>query len=397
MWTTRSLFRTPRRGFFWRTPKPKLPPKPDLYKVLGVDKKATQRQIKMAYFEKAKMHHPDVSKSGDTSEYNFEMINEAYQTLNDPKKRKTYNVTGLFSHEQEQGMSDDSDASDFSDETIKRKPLLQEIHDKFPAYKRMFQYNSNAAESLLNQKFGAVDSIGRGLTLKTDHEPNIVRNVTLDFEELAELMRKEDPNEQFLERELTYKRFVLCHDCGGGLIAKGAYHHLCDSCDGESYRFEETDYGPDFFDCLSCKGTGIIIKDVCKTCEAKGVLTQQEKLRVKIPAGVRDGEYLRIKNRGNFCSDLSYGDFFVKINIYNIPKDYEIQGYNIVTTQKVPVGKAVLGGQEYFNTLYGVVSSHLPPRVEPNRKFELKGYGLPIPYSNGRKGKHIFIIEYVMP
>lgn len=81
----------------------------------------------------------------------------------------------------------------------------------------------------------------------------------------------------------------------------------------------------------------------------------------------------------------------------NVPENLEIQGYDIISTHKVPVGKAVVGGEEYFDTLYGVVSSRLPPQHGPNKRFELEGHGLPIPNSNGQKGKHIFKIEYDMP
>ena len=112
---------------------------------------------------------------------------------------------------------------------------------------------------------------------------------------------------------------------------------------------------------------------------------------------MRNGEHMRIQGMGNILSGGGYGDLFVKVNISGIPQHFEIRGYDIISTHKIPVGKAVLGGEEYFDTIYGVVSSELPPKVEPNQRFEIKGYGLPVPNSGGKKGKHIFNIEYEMP
>ena len=102
-------------------------------------------------------------------------------------------------------------------------------------------------------------------------------------------------------------------------------------------------------------------------------------------------------NMGNQISCNDFGDLFIKVNVANVPQGYKFEGYDVVSTHQVSVAKAILGGKDNFSTLYGMVSSKIPSGVAPSQRFEIKGYGLPIPNSNGKKGKHIFKMKYIMP
>ncbi|CAI2371612.1 unnamed protein product [Moneuplotes crassus] len=392
MWRTRLLFKTTRRAFFYKNRGAKGEAKPDFYQMLGVDRDATDQDIKKAYFEKAKTHHPDVAGQDSSSEFNFEQISEAYQTLKDPKRRKMYNLTGLSSDEQGE------DFISFREEAKKaRKRSNKQANEMFKDYVKLFKYEQSFFEGYLSQKPEAVNMKGDPCKKEFDYEPNVAQNIVVDFKELEGVMKRNDPNDLFLTRRVIYDRQILCPDCDGKLHQKNTEIGYCDTCQGKGTIIGGSGSTVKLYKCTECLGSGKIIPNPCYTCDAKGHIQKHTKLSVKIPAGVLSGEYMRIKNKGNILPDGSYGDLFIQVNIMNVPENLEIRGYDIISTHKVPVGKAVVGGEEYFDTLYGVVSSRLPPQHGPNKRFELEGHGLPIPNSNGQKGKHIFNIEYEMP
>lgn len=178
--------------------------KPDYYAMLGVGKDATDKEIKMAYFEKAKTHHPDVAGKENSSEFNFEQINEAYQTLKDPRKRRMYNLTGLSSDEQ---------GEDYGSWTEQAKKRTEELHKEtaelFKKYAKIFKYHIPGFGDYLYSPIEAATHEGNELKKDFEYDINVSHNIVVDFRELEGVMKRNDPEDLFLTRRVVYNRRVL--------------------------------------------------------------------------------------------------------------------------------------------------------------------------------------------
>lgn len=206
MWRTRSLFRISRRSIFGRASRPTETGKPNYYEMLGVDKDATDQQVKMAYFKLAKTHHPDVASDDKTSEFDFEQINEAYQTLKSSQSRKIYDRTGLSSHEQKQG----GVGSNFKEDFAKSMEDMGKRHlEEFEKYLKIFRYEMSNINSFFDSKPTAVTTEGEPLMISFDHTGNIVVNIQVSFTELEGAMKREDYKEQFLTKRIRFTQLDL--------------------------------------------------------------------------------------------------------------------------------------------------------------------------------------------
>ncbi|GGN03595.1 chaperone protein DnaJ 1 [Thermus composti] len=310
----------------------------DYYAILGVDRNATQEEIKRAYRRLALKYHPDKNPGDKEAEERFKEINEAYAVLSDPKKRAQY------------------------DQGILAAPEFQ-AEDLFDLFAQVFGFRSPRAAP-------------RGEDLEAEVEV-----------ELQDLLHG-------AEKEVVYARLVPCEACGG----EGGKRVVCPTCHGqgvvESYR-------QGFFGtfltrsaCPHCKGQGSLLAEACPTCRGRGRVARETRLSVRIPPGVDEGQVLRVPGYGNLAPG-GPGDLYVRIRVRPHPH-LERQGADLVYRLSIGLAQAALGARVEVPGLSGPIPLDLPPGTQPGEVFELPGEGLPYPGGRGRGALRV-VVELSVP
>src|SRR3989344_3829562 len=257
--------------------------KRDYYDILGISKNASKEEIKKAYKKLAMKYHPDVSKEKDSSE-KFKELSEAYAVLSDDQKRSTYNQFGHDGFDQRYTQEDIFRGFDFSS-------VFDEIFGE-----------SFSGDSIFDMFFGSDRRARRrkGNDLRYD--------LTIDFEDAAFGTKK----------EITINKDAICDSCNG----TGAEHGNmvnCDACNGRGVvtRTQRTPFGmfSTSTTCRNCHGQGQIAKNDCKTCRGRGIVKESKKIKVTIPAGINNGQFLRLRGEGEAVKDGINGDLFVVVNV----------------------------------------------------------------------------------
>ncbi|MFA5125725.1 MAG: molecular chaperone DnaJ [archaeon] len=333
----------------------------DYYELLGLKKGASLDEIKKAYKEMAKKYHPDVSKEPE-AEKKFKEINEAYSVLSDPEKKENYDNYGEaykgFSGYQQQGFGQGMDF-DFED-------LFNQ-----------FGFGSFSGFSDLNEMFGSGSR-----KQKRDTGSNIKLNLSLSFEEAVFGATK----------EINYERIERCEKCHGS----GAEGELkqCPSCKGRGYevRQQRTPFG--VFQtqgvCRKCAGKGEIPEKECSHCKGNGFMAKQAKLNIKIPAGINNGNHLRLQGKGHEGRHGT-GDLFVIILVepHEVFKRDEEDIY-----AEIPISftEATLGATVEVPTLQGKADLKIPSGTQTGTIFKMKGKGIKRLNKEGHGDEYIKVI-----
>ena len=319
--------------------------KRDYYEVLGLSKGASDDEIKKAYRRLAKQYHPDLNPGDQEAEKHFKEVNEAYEVLSDADKRARYDQYGFAGVDPNYGAGDGFGGfggfggMDFD---------LGSIFDNF---------------------FGGGGSTRRAnAPVKGE---NVGAEVTLTFEEAA----------FGVTRDVTVGRVENCPTCGGSGAAEGTQAETCSECRGTgSVRVvRQTAFGTmqQTGVCRKCGGTGKIIKTPCNTCKGKGKVRKNKKVSVKIPAGVDDGQTVRVRGEGSAGSNGGpAGDLLVSVNV----KPHAIftrEGANVLCEMPITFAQAALGAEIEVPTLDGKVRYTVPEGTQSGTVFRLKGKGIP--------------------
>lgn len=331
--------------------------KRDYYDVLGVSKTATDEEIKKAYRTLAKKYHPDVNKEPDAAE-KFKEVQEAYDVLSNPTKRENYDRFG---------------------------------HDG-PSMGGFEGFSSSAFggfEDIFNSFFGGGSSRRR-----TGNEPTRGRDLQLDitiaFEEAAFGVKK----------DVVVTRNEECPACGG----TGAYSksdiHTCSHCNGTGRVVTEqvTLFGriQTQTTCPDCLGKGKTIKRKCEKCTGTGKVRRQTTITVNVPAGIDDGQTLRLSGQGEAGSNGGpNGDLFITVNV----KPHEIferEGNNIYLELPITFSQAALGATIDVRTLHGMVALKIPPGTQTGTKFKMTGKGIHNSTTD-RIGNQFVVVKVVTP
>lgn len=319
--------------------------KRDYYEVLGVDKKASDQEIKKAFRKLARKYHPDVNPDDHTAEERFKEVNDAYETLSDPQKRAQYDqfghdgpAFGGFGGPGGAGFG----AGDFGD-----------IGDIF----NMF-FGGGGASGF----GGASRGPRRGADLRYD--------LTIDFE-TAVFGGKE---------QIHISKLKTCKTCHGSGAAPGTHPHTCDRCHGTGrvIATQNTPFGQvqTQTTCPSCHGTGQIIDDPCSSCGGEGRTQERVTLDVNIPAGIDNGNRLRMQGEGEAGPDGGpNGDLFIYLHV-RPHKIFERDGNDIYMEQPINVAQAALGDEIEVPTLEGRIKFKIPAGVQHGTRFRLKGRGV---------------------
>jgi molecular chaperone DnaJ len=336
----------------------------DPYATLGVPRDASAEDIKKAYRRLSKEWHPDRHKGDKTAETKFKQINEAYETVGDPEKRRTYDQFGRTTGQAGQAGSGGFDFSGF------------QSSGGFGDFADIFQ-----------NFFGSQG--GRASQSSQDGDDRQVE-ATIDLADTVTGKRV----------SVTVKRYVACETCGGNGAEKDAKIVTCETCGGTG---QVTRTAQSFFGqiqqraiCATCRGAGKVPERPCKKCDGEGRVAEKSELTIDIPAGIDDGQTLRIRGQGDTGRlGAAAGDLFVTVHVRSDAR-FEREGADIRSIHKIPVLTAILGGEATVPTLQGDVTLTIPEGTQPNQVYRLKGKGLPI-LGSSRMGDHYVTIQVEVP
>lgn len=328
--------------------------KRDYYEVLGISKSATKDEIKKAYRKLSKQYHPDINKAEDAAD-KFKEVKEAYEVLSDDQKKAQYDQFGHTDPNQGFG-GFGGGGSDFG---------------------------GFGFEDIFSSIFGG------GGRRRAPNAPrqgaDLQYTMTLSFEEAV--FGKETTIE--IPREET------CETCQGSGAKPGTKVDTCSHCNGSGQLNVEqnTPFGRvvNRRACHHCNGTGKIIKDKCATCHGDGKVTKRRKINVKIPAGVDDGQQLRVSAQGEpGVNGGPPGDLYVVFHV-RTHEFFERDGDDIYCEMPLTFAQAALGDEVEVPTLHGKVKLKIPAGTQTGTKFRLKGKGVANVRGYGQGDQHIHV------
>lgn len=353
----------------------------DYYKILGINKNASLQEIKQAFRRLAQQYHPD--KAGGNAE-RFREINEAYQTLSDPEKKKMYDQYGSV-FEQAQSKGGFSGFDNFRDwaswaEVMKENEKRSDFGD--------FGFGN------LGDIFENIFSAGGGSSRSSKPQGRDIEiELAVDFQEAV----------FGIEKEIELEGYVKCKECGGSGMEPDSKFAVCRQCQGRGqvYQSRSTFFGT--FQttsiCPNCKGKGKIPEKRCKRCRGTGRLKGISKIKLKIPAGIDQRQTIKFSGQGEAGeSGVRSGDLYVTILVRPDPK-FKRRGNDIFSQEEISISQAVLGDKIEIKTLDGLVKLKIPSGTSSGQEFRLRGKGiinLSRNKSNG-KGDHIVKIKIKIP
>ncbi|MGE3973066.1 MAG: molecular chaperone DnaJ [Bdellovibrionales bacterium] len=321
----------------------------DYYNLLGVDKNASDDDLKKAYRKLAMKYHPDRNPDDKAAEEKFKEVSEAYDILRDSKKREMYDRFGSAGP----GFARGGDPR----------------HQGFENYQNPFGSPKDTGyfEDLFSDIFGDPFQSGREASPRNQKGSNLKYTLLIDLEDSA----------LGTEKVISFMRLNPCGTCKGTRAAPGETPQACSQCKGSG----TIQVGQGFFvsrqACNQCSGTGQIIRKLCNTCQGSGRTQGPVKLSVSIPAGVAEGQKLKLRGEGDVGANSSQrGDLFVVVNIREHTL-FRRESQNIVLDLPISFFDATLGANVQVPTLTGMVSLKIPPGSASGKIFRLKGKGLP--------------------
>lgn len=357
-------------------------PVKDYYKILGVREDATDAEIKKAFRNLAKQYHPDINPGNKQAEEKFKEINEAYEVLTNKQKREQYEQ---LRNAQARGF-DFSQAGSGTDFSSFGGFDFTNIFDFFSGRKRK---TSGGFENIFDMFFSKRD---RGFS--TSYDENSYGEKGTDI-----TVRVEIPFALAMEGgEMIVKvpRTVDCFRCNGTGVEPGSPIVVCPMCGGKG----TLEYSQGGFIiskvCPRCSGKGKLPKQYCRQCNGAGTIEEIKKIRIKIPAGVKNGDKIKIKEQGNMNStNKKRGDLYVIFAVKESPA-YRREGDDIYFKQKINFVQAILGSKINVSTPEGVVAVKIPEGTKSGDILKVKGFGARN-IKTGRKGDFFIEIDVEVP
>ncbi|GAX01741.1 molecular chaperone DnaJ [Secundilactobacillus silagei] len=339
----------------------------DYYEVLGVSKDASQAEIKKAYRQLSKKYHPDINKAPGAEE-KFKEITEAYEVLSDEQKRSNYDQYGSADGPQGFGGAGAGGAGGFGG-----------FGDAGGSF------GGGGFEDIFSQFFGGGGGGGRRNPNAPQPGRDLQYEMTLKFEE-AIFGKK---------TKIKYNRQAQCHTCHGSGAKPGTSPETCHNCGGSGYVTTETNTPLGRMrsqqPCPVCHGTGKEIKEKCPTCGGSGHEEERHEVEVNIPAGVDDGQQMRLQNQGEAGENGGpYGDLFILFSVQP-SKVYTRDGADIYLDKDISFTQAALGDEINVQTVHGDVKLKIPAGTQTGSVFRLKGKGAPRLRGNGTGDERVTV------
>ncbi len=342
-------------------------PKKDYYEVLGVGKNASADDIKRAYRRMAMKYHPDKNPNNKEAETKFKECAEAYEVLNDPEKRKLYDQLG---HDGLRGMG-------------MRDYEHMSVWDVIRAVTEGFMGEGLGDFGVTGFGFGAEERArrtgpSRGYDLET--------SVELTLNDVV----------KGVEKTVEFTRQDLCPECNGTGSAKGTSPGQCPTCHGIGQVARSSLGFQMVSTCPQCRGSGEVITNPCKKCKGTGRVPKKRIVNVKIPAGVHEGQAIRVAGEGEpGRSGGPRGDLYCYVRV----KPHEFlhrDGNNVVAVVPISFTEAALGTTIEVPSLNGAKQLKIPPGTQYGSIFRIKGQGLP-DVRTGRNGDQLVQVVIETP
>ena len=340
--------------------------KRDYYEVLGVDRNADDATIKKAYRQLAKKYHPDMNPGDKEAEKKFKEASEAYAVLSDPDKRKQYDQFGHAAFEQGGG------AGGFGG----------------------FDFNGDMGD-IFGDIFGDLFGGGSRSRRSANNGPmkgaNLRAGVQITFEEAV----------FGCEKQLDLNLKDECTTCHGTGAKPGTSPETCPKCGGKGQVVytQQSLFGMvrNVQTCPDCGGSGKIVKEKCPTCHGEGYTSSRKKISVTIPAGIDDGQSIRIREKGEpGINGGPRGDLLVEVSVQRHPI-FQRQDMNIFSTAPISFAQAALGGDVRIKTVDGDVLYNVKPGTQTDTKVRLKGKGVPSLRNKSIRGDHYVTLVVQVP
>ncbi len=345
----------------------------DYYETLGVNKNASKEEIKKAFYKLAHKYHPD-KKEGN--EAKFKEVNEAYQTLSDEGKRSKYDQfgpqyanMGAGGHQHQGGGYGGFEGFDFSGAT---------------------GFGGNGAEF----DFGNLNDIfsdfftGGGGRAQARRGRDISTEITISFADSI----------FGISRKILITKTSACLSCHGSGAKAGSGMVTCKHCNGQGkiHEAKRSFLGTISSTkiCEECHGAGEVPKELCDKCKGKGVARREEEISIVIPAGIRDGEMIRMTTMGEAISKGTAGDLYIKINVAPHPV-FKRDGHDLVMNLNLKLSDALLGTKYPIETLDGAIEVTIPEGVSINEILRVRGKGVPI--GKNKRGDLLIKLNIKLP
>jgi len=336
--------------------------KRDYYEVLGVSRSATDDEIKRAYRKLAKKYHPDTNPGDKDAEAKFKEASEAYAILSDPEKRRQYDQFGHSAFDQSAGGGG-------------------------------FDFGGMDMGDIFGDIFG--DLFGGGRSRRANNGPmqgaNLRTSVRISFEEAV----------FGTEKELELNLKDECSSCHGTGAKHGTSIETCHKCGGKGQVVytQQSLFGMirNVQTCPDCRGTGKRIKERCPDCRGEGYITSRKKIKVVIPAGIDNGQSVRIRGKGEpGINGGPRGDLLVAVEVSRHPI-FQRQDYDIFSTVPISFATAALGGDIRINTVDGDIIYNVKPGTQTDTKVRLREKGVPSLRNKNIRGDHYVTLVVQVP
>ena len=341
--------------------------KRDYYEVLGVPKDADDAAIKKAYRQLAKKYHPDINPGDKEAEAKFKEASEAYAVLSDADKRRQYDQFGHAAFDGSGGGTGGFDFGNMGD--IFGSDIFGDIFGDLFGGSSSRRRNNNGPM--------------RGSDVRTNVRITFAESVTGTSKKIDIVLKE------------------TCNTCHGTGAKPGTSPENCSKCGGKGQVVytQQSLFGMvrNVQPCPDCKGTGKIVKEKCPDCYGSGYVSTKKTIEVTIPAGIDDGQCVRIQGKGEpGINGGPRGDLLVAVMISPDP-EFRRDGYNIMSNVRISYPKAVLGGEIKVRTVDGEVIYEVKPGTASGTNVRLKGKGMPTVRNKEVRGDHYITLIVDIP
>lgn len=344
--------------------------------MLGVDQKASKDEIKKAFRTLAHKYHPD--KKGGNAE-KFKEASEAYTILSDDQKRSQYDMYG-------QNFAGNNGGGGFGGFQGNWQDFAKQSGFDFSGFANGAESGFSAEGFDLGDIFG--EFFGGGPRAQTKRGRDISIDIELNFEEAV----------FGVERNILLNKISVCQTCSGTGGKKGTENITCQTCNGKGKirEMKRSIFGSIEVarTCETCTGSGKVPKEKCSFCDGFGILKKEEEIKIKIPAGIDNGEMIRLSGGGEAVKGGTSGDLYIKTHVKKHKTFYK-EGNDLIMNLDLKLSDALLGAKIDIQTLDGLSTLNIPEGINTGDILQIRGKG--VPNQNRNRGDILINIKVAMP